>query len=331
MDKRKHGVFIMAAIGTAVLIFDGKTAIAGIREGLAVCIQTLIPALFPFLFLSGLLTDSLRSIQWTPVAKLGRMCKIPDSLSSVLPIGWLGGYPMGAGCAAKLVRDGSASVRDATRIAVICNNAGPAFLFGILGSFFSQRSTVFVLWFLHLLSGILAGLRIPGDGDQVAQKPVPSDFSFVTVLNRSLHAMGSICGCVMLFRMLLEFFNRWILWLLPDAFRILTAGFLELSNGCLLLDQIPQEHYRFILASILLSFGGTCVWMQTAAVFPGIRMKLYIKGKLLQTYFSLVLSSALAALSCHEFLKAFICIGFLAIPYGIPLLGLPGRKKEVAI
>ena len=37
-----------AALGMLVLILDSKTALAGAREGIDLCIRTVIPSLFPF-------------------------------------------------------------------------------------------------------------------------------------------------------------------------------------------------------------------------------------------------------------------------------------------
>ena len=331
MGKQKNVFLVLSAIGMAILVLDGKTAIMGMRAGIQICIHTLIPSLFPFLFLSGLLTDSLRSIRPGNFKHPLKRCRIPDSLAALLPIGWLGGYPMGARCAARLVSSGQASPQNATRFAVICNNAGPAFLFGILGCFFARKSTVFVLWFIHLFSAVLAGLFLFGEIPLHSMEDTSPSRTFNDILNDSLWAMGSICGCVLLFRMILEFLNNWFLWLLPEEFQILVSGCLELSNGCLQLDRLSSEHIRFITASVMLSFGGFCVWMQTVSVFPALKLSLYIRGKLLQSYFSLILSAAVVFLSVESILRAAVCAILVLIPFLFPLPGLSGRKKEVAI
>ena len=57
--KKQTALCIAASAALLVLILDGNTAIAGIREGIQICIQTLIPSLFPFFICSGLLTGNL--------------------------------------------------------------------------------------------------------------------------------------------------------------------------------------------------------------------------------------------------------------------------------
>ena len=331
MQKRNMIYIISGAIGMTVLILDGKTAVSGIREGIQICIHTLISALFPFLFLSGMLTDSLSSINPRLFKPLGKLCRIPDSSISLLPVGWLGGYPMGARCASRLVVTGQASPQNATQFAIICNSAGPAFLFGILGSFFSRKSAVFMLWLIHLISAILTGILLTGNPQQHIKEAYTPSRSFTDILNDSLRAMGSICGCVLLFRMILEFLNRWFLWLLPDTLQVLAAGCLELTNGCLQLSRISSESVRFILTSVMLSFGGVCIWLQTLSVFPDIQLSRYMRGKLLQTYFSLILSGAFVFLSEENPYQVAVCIGLAIIPFLLRRHGLSPAKKEVAI
>ena len=60
--------------------------------------------------------------------------------------------------------------------------------------------------------------------------------------------MGYICGWVVLFRMILAFFDRWFLWLFPAAVRVGIYGVLELANGCCALLMIENEGLMFATA-----------------------------------------------------------------------------------
>ena len=102
------------AFAMLVLILDGQTAMAGAAEGLALCMKTLIPSLFPFFLLSAMLTSSL-------------------SGGGLLLTGLLGGYPLGAANAARAYRARQLDRAEAERMAVLCNCAGPSFLFGVVG------------------------------------------------------------------------------------------------------------------------------------------------------------------------------------------------------
>lgn len=104
--------------------------------------------------------------------------------------------------------------------------------------------------------------------------------------------MATICGWVVIFRVLLAFFQRWFLWMLPEDISILISGLLELTNGCCRLSLAVTPGARFVLASLLLGFGGLCVGLQTISVTQGLGTGLYFPGKLVQTGISFALAFA---------------------------------------
>ena len=104
--------------------------------------------------------------------------------------------------------------------------------------------------------------------------------------------------------------------MLPVWAQIALMGFLELTNGCCGLALIADVRLRFVLCSGILSFGGICVLLQTASVTKGLSLSGYLKGKLMQTVFSLLLSSMAV-------LKQGWILGFL-----IPFLMIIFRKTQ---
>ena len=105
--------------------------------------------------------------------------------------------------------------------------------------------------------------------------------------------MGIICGWIVLFRVLIAFLDRWVLWLLPQTARVALIGLLELSNGCCELAQVANAPIRFILCSTMLAAGGLCVTAQTISVTPGLSLRYYFLGKVVQILVSLILSSGI--------------------------------------
>ena len=115
-----------------------------------------------------------------------------------------------------------------------------------------------------------------------------------SALSTAIQVMATVCGWMVLFRVLLAFLKRWIFWILPTAVQVAITGILELSNGCCELLAVPDVSARFCICSGLLAFGGLCVTMQTVSVTAGLSMKPYFLGKLLQTLFSLALAGLMA-------------------------------------
>lgn len=271
-----------------VLILDGQTALAGAREGIDLCIRVLIPSLFPFFVLSSLLTGTLIGQPMPILRPIGKSCGIPEGAESLLAVGLLGGYPVGAQSIGTAFRAGILKKADSERMLAFCNNAGPSFLFGILGPLFSELRTVWYLWLIHVISALLVGI-VSAEKVTAAISSRRENITLTTALERSVKIMATVSGWVVIFRILLNFLDRWFLWLLPETARIFLTGILELSNGCVQLAAIKKEGLRFLIAGILLSLGGICVTMQTASVTPGLSLKKYTFGKLLQCCFSFFL------------------------------------------
>ena len=280
----------LASIAMVILILDTKTAVSGMAEGIDICLQTLIPSLFPFMLLSCILRTSLHSMPF--LRKLCRFIPIPAGTESIFLIGLLGGYPVGAQCIGRAVQDGHISRENGERMLAFCNNAGPAFIFGLGIQLFHGIGYCWWLWFIHVISAIMVGLMTPLQEKDATHPPQTESISVQTALQISLRTMALVCGWVILFRVVLAFCQRWFLWLLPRWSQLLFCGILELSNGCCGLASIDSVSARFILFSVLIGFGGCCVAMQTQSVCEGMRMRWYLCGKFIQAIFSLLLSTA---------------------------------------
>lgn len=292
MKKQNLRTALSAAAAMLVLILDGRTALSGASDGISICLNTLIPSLFPFFLLSILLTGSLSGQEIPILYPVAKLCRIPKGAESLLAIGLVGGYPVGAQNVALLHRAGQLSDDQASRMIAFCNNAGPSFIFGILGCMFSSPVIPWVLWAIHIGSALLVGMMLPGERSSTSVSSFPRKICLTDALAKSLRTMGLVCGWVVLMRMTIAFLQRWFLWMLPLSMQIAAGGILELANGCIQLDCISCEGLRFILASAFLALGGICVMLQTASVASGISMSLYFPGKLLQGVISVLLSCA---------------------------------------
>lgn len=324
MKRAKIIPGIGAALGMLLLILDGKTAIAGAREGVELCLQAVIPSLFPFFVLSMLLTDSLSGASVGLLRPLERLCRVPAGSGPILLTGFLGGYPVGAQSAANGYRAGHLSKAQAQRMLTFCSNAGPSFLFGIVAAQFPKLWYGWLLWAIQLTSAVLVSACIPPAGSRAVRLEAKQALSLSDCLHRALKVMGAVCGWVVLFRVVIAFADRWFLWLLPKEGRVLFAGILELTNGCCALSEIDGLGLRLILAAGLLSFGGICVTMQTASVAGGLGIRPYLTGKCLQTVTGITL-----AILCQPLLPASQRCGVPPVWALILLIFLPlVRKKQ---
>ena len=190
------------------LILDGRTAIDGARQGIELCLRTVIPSLFPFFVLSILLTSSLLGSSLAVLRPLGRLFGMPDGAESLLIPAFLGGYPVGAQNVAAAFRSGQLTKPEAERMLSFCSNAGPAFLFGMAAAMFPRRWMALALWGIHIVGALCAALLIPGKPAATARLTKTSPHSPASALNTAITVMATVCGWVVLFRVLLSFLKR---------------------------------------------------------------------------------------------------------------------------
>lgn len=281
-----------AAAGMLILILDSQTALEASREGVQFVIQTVLPSLFPFFFLSGWLTGS-DFRQFRILSGVARLFRIPDSCSYLLLPAFLGGYPSGAQAIASAHQQGQLSRESAEQLLGYCSNAGPSFLFGILSSSFPATWMCWALWGLHIVGALLAARLLPAvSEDCSAISKEKKQHTMSDILLCSIKTTAIVCGWVILFRVLIAFLERWCLWLVAPPFQVFLKGSIELTNGCFCLNQIQDVRLRFVICSALLSLGGFCVTMQTKSVVQSLNLRYYRIGKGIQCVFSVCTASA---------------------------------------
>ena len=266
------------------------------RKALALCAQSVIPSMLPFLVVSDLLISlGLGNLLGRHFAGLMALYHLPGSAATALFLGLLGGCPIGAKTTAALFRTGALTESEARRLLPFVNNAGPVFLISVLGVGIFQSLRVGVwLWLIHLLSALLTGLCFRGRScPQRRDSPVcfaaPSLVSAVAgALTRSGGAMLSICVCVVFFSVLVSPLTK-----LPGPIGAFLTGLLELFS---MTPHLTADRLSLVIASLCTGWGGLSVLCQTAAILEGTGLPFLpcLKGKAVQGLIAGLLALALA-------------------------------------
>lgn len=286
MNRLKKQIGILLSIAVILLLtLNFKNCISGTQEGIRLCMQVLIPALFPFFVFSAYLSSMINPKNFHYIESL---LHIKSGTGSYLLLGLLGGYPSGAQLIADAYDRNTIDEETANHLLFFCNNAGPAFILGLSASLFSSVAAGWLLWLIHILSAILAGFLLHDNNSKDTKLAENTAITLPAALKKSMFAMSYICGWVILFRTLLAGIMSLLSSDTPQWFNIIFTGILELSNGALSLQSISSESTRFILFSIFLGFGGICVMMQTASIIGKLNIKYFITGKILHGLISMI-------------------------------------------
>lgn len=154
--KFRTALFTLAVgFSMILLLWQEEVARESAREALLLAAGTVIPALFPFMVLSGM---AVSGDLFTPAARILPLHKplhLPPEAASVILLGFLSGAPVGAMAACRLLERGRLSREDAVRLCALSSNASPPFFFGTVAGWWGSSLFGGVLWIVSLLIGLL--------------------------------------------------------------------------------------------------------------------------------------------------------------------------------
>ena len=299
MNKRVRADVCLILCGVLVwFLADAKELRLEAAKALTLCAGTVIPALFPFMAVTGLLVR-LGFWQWLAPYMAGLMAplfRLPGCAGSALLLGLVGGYPIGARTAAELYASGALTRQETERLLTFCNNSNPVFLISVLGvGVFGSVRTGIWLWLIHVASALVTGLLFRGLGRGRRSVPPPVSFqapslpgAFVTSVKDAAMGMVSVCAFVTFFYVLVSPLTR-----LGGHLAATAVGVTELFS---LTPLLTCDRTGFILAAGCAGWGGLSVLCQTAAVLDGTDLPLRpcFLGKLMQGHLSAFMAAALS-------------------------------------
>ena len=272
----------------ALLLLCSADAAQAVRDALALCVQSVIPALFPFFVVSSLFIDlgcaAVLGRSLAPIMR--RLFGVSGAGGTAFLLGIIGGYPVGGRTAGELYRSGQCEREECERLLAFCNNAGPSFILGIagLGCFGSVRVGAW-LYLIHVGAAVMVGLLFRSTSRQMGrpektETPRWAD-ALIEAVRGGAMSMVNICAFVVFFLVILRLFSRF-----TGIQHGAILGIVEMTNGIL---RLANDRRGFIWAAGLLGWGGLSVHCQTAAVLSGsdLSLKRYFIGKALQAAISM--------------------------------------------
>ena len=282
--SRRATVTAAYAVGLSVaamlFLYRPQAVATGISRGLSVCGNVIIPTLYPFMLVSGILADS--PLCRAPGRLSRGMCRrlfgLPGCCGPVILLSLLGGYPAGALAISRLQRQGILSNEQVNRLLTFCVCGGPGFIVntvgaGLLGSsragwlLFASQATAAVL------IGLWQGRGRRGKTDAVtllSATPRP----FAVIIGDTCTALLTMCGFVVAATMVLSLtealgiplYLQTVTGVAGSVWATASAVLSEVSCGCIALAG-GGENVPFLL-SLAMAWAGLSVQGQIAAALP---------------------------------------------------------------
>ncbi len=302
----RTGVFsLLGMFFLLLLLANTQLAMDGVRKGLTLCTETLIPSLFPFLVLSELLIAAGAG------TILGRFLKRPlgalfglsahGSVSYIL--GALCGFPVATTTAVTSFERGEISKKELERLVLFANNPSSGFLIGAVGrALFGSTAVGIALFCITLLSSALLGIslnffckkseKIEKTSLNGVQKGL-STKDFTESVRRGFSTLLQVCAFVLFFSCVTECCTYVFHAFSPSSSAsVIAAGLLELTTGIGNAVTALPAATAFRASAFFASFGGFSVCLQIFSVAQGkdLRLGRYLSCKLLQGGIALALS-----------------------------------------
>lgn len=299
-DYKIYFYTFLALILTAIILAFPARCLSLALNGLNLWFEKMIPTLFPFMVLSGIiirmnLTGSFVKIL-NPV--LGRIFHLRRPCLYGIVIGFLCGFPMGAHVTAQLYEQKQISKEEASLLLAFCNNIGPVYFLSFVLPALSLQQVfpfLFGMYGLPFLYGLFLRYMVYGHDINNGYEKLNGNFpvrpapNLLTALDesvfQSLFSIAKLGGYMV-------FFN--LLFVIPG----LTADFLSLpanlsrfitgSAGCLLEITggigIIQDSAPYLVLCIL-PFGGLSCIAQTYSMIKNTDLSVgeYVMHKMILT------------------------------------------------
>ena len=310
--KKKLSV-LSALCALFVLLTASQETVNCCKSSLKLCLNLIIPSLFPFFVVSGLLNNlGFPEILGRRIGKsAGKLFNVSGTGFSAFFIGICGGYPLGASYIVSMTEQGKISSKEAERLLSFCNNTGPAFLMGAIGAgvFHSAKAGI-LLYIIHILSALVCGLLLSDKEQFTAPELSPSPaMGFSPALSSAVKSsvlnMLNVCGFVLTFGVftgLLESsgFLPAVCNFLSGKFgfdyayiRAFLMGLFELGGGVGAMAGFELNAQNLALAAFMVGFGGLSVHFQSLSLIADRDIKST------PHFFGRVLSAILAAVFAY--------------------------------
>lgn len=277
--------YISALTAVCLLLIAYPNAITtGISRGLSICSAVIIPTLYPFMLLAGLLANSplCRRPGRIVHAVTRRLFGLPGCCGPAILLSLVGGYPAGAIAMAQLRERGQITEEEMRRMTAYCVNGGPGFVISTVGiGLLGSVQAGIVLYTAQVAVSVGIGIVLGRGHRQIRESaniPLPPKKPMAQVVSDTCASLLAMCGFVVLAAAGLALAEgcglarglAGVTGMSASAVSAALAAITEVSCGCIALADGGMLTPLWL--SLALSWGGLSVQGQLAAALPQERI-----------------------------------------------------------
>ena len=289
MNSKKILLTFSLVLFISAVVISPQKYITTTLNGILVWGTAILPALFPFMIFTKLLTSTgyveYISNSLSKVTK--KLYNSPGISSYVFFMSILSGYPLGAKIISDLYEEGLVTRSEAHRICAFTSNSGPMFIVGTVGvGMFLSPFVGYILLFSHIIASLFNGLiyrkySVEKNTVSVKKARIFKSINYNDIVNQSMEnsimSVLLIGGYITIFFVVIEVFSSLHIFYpitkllsLIGVNETLTEGVIfglfEITKGCLTIATTNISlGIKTILSSFVISFGGVSTAFQSFA------------------------------------------------------------------
>lgn len=288
----EHVFFLVLLFFAGTLAF-GKGYSYAVTDGITLWAATLLPSLFPYFFITALLTSLSVTVKsankLSPLTE--KLFRTGGVTGYAFFISALSGYPVGAKTVADLKNRGLISEAEAVRASAFCSTPSPMFLIAGIGELtFNDKGLGICLFACCFFSAIITGMTF----SLYKRKESPSvrtvysgntPVSFYEAVYSSVISVLVVGGVIVLFALIAEIMKdigifspiERLIGLFSESDNIksgIAEGLLECTGGLKTLAKDGIGFYTLPIAAALCGFGGISVIVQSTVHLKSAKIKI---------------------------------------------------------
>jgi len=285
--KSKSTLTILVLLSITLFIINPQSCMDSTSQGLKIWLINVVPALFPFFILTRIIT----AFNQTSIPVLDKFTTKffhTQNAGLVYFLSLLSGYPVGAKIISNYYENGTINKSTATKMFSFCSTSGPMFIIGTIGiGVFKDAKIGYILLIGHIIGSFLNGLLYRGRNtpsnkfkDNITKTSL-NDIMYDSIISILLVG-GYIIFASVVIRLLeltniLSFLAN-LICLVPifdySTVYSMLCGILEITNGLIMLGSTTISiQLQIILSSVIISFSGICIMLQSSAFLNKIGIK----------------------------------------------------------
>ncbi len=284
---------LLVGAATACFLLAPTRYTQSVAQGVSLWATCVMPAVFPFLFLTALFTRLKIFPRFSRLLSrpFQTLFRLSGESGCAVFLASLSGYPVGARTTLDLYERDAIDEKEAFRLACISTTSGPMFLVGVVGAgMFASPSLGWLVLCSHFLAVWTVGFCLRFGAKPPQKRPITLQNTQGNLLYDSVFQAVISILCVGATIALFFAFGEMALDLCALAgapsspyFTGILKGLLEMTSGCAILAK-QGGAIALSLCAFLVTFGGACVLVQQLAFLSKTKIKplRFLSIKLLQ-------------------------------------------------